>query len=133
MPKVDLYEFESLGVILSHPTGIIYTNQVAGYACLHPEIEGAFVPLVDGVGRPAIHALTQRFRGGWESLTIDDADVIDGVLRSAHLGFITTDRKRLTDSYEAWVYVDVDESAIKPPESLLSGFGAQKGGAHVAK
>jgi len=127
MPKADLYEFDALGLILSRNTGIVYTNQVAGIGCLHPEIEGAFVPLFDGIGRPAIHALTQHFRGNWHPITDSDADSIDGILRRAHLGFIVTDRERLADSYEAWVFVDVHENAQESSIPLLSGFGAQKG------
>ncbi len=43
---INLYQFSGIGLIVSHPTGIVYTNQTGGYACLSPEFEGAFVPLI---------------------------------------------------------------------------------------
>ena len=33
-------------MIIAYPTGVLYTNQVGGYACDHPSMEGAFVPLM---------------------------------------------------------------------------------------
>ena len=117
-PTVDLIEFEGLGLVVRWPSGVRYTNQVAGYGCEHPEIEGVFVPLCDGIGRPALHAIRQRFRGGWQSLTTQDADILDGILRRADLGFITCDRTKLTDSREAWVCVTVSEDS----PARLRGF-----------
>ena len=117
-PTVDLIEFEGLGLVVRWPSGVRYTNQVAGYGCEHPEIEGVFVPLCDGIGRPALYAIRQHFRGGWHALTTQDADILDGILRRAALGFITCDRTNLTDSREAWVCVAVSEDS----SARLQGF-----------
>ena len=42
---IDLSEYNNIGIILKLGSGVFYTNQVAGYAWEHPEIEGAFYPL----------------------------------------------------------------------------------------
>jgi hypothetical protein len=42
--KLSLYD-AGLGLIIEHPTGVIYSNQTGGNFCLQPELEGAFVPL----------------------------------------------------------------------------------------
>ena len=127
MPKVDLHELDALGLILFWNTGITYTNQVAGLECLHPELEGAYVPLFEGVGRPVRHAFTQHFCGDWHPINDSDADIIDGILRRSQLGFIVTDRHRLADSYEAWVFVEVREHIQDSRIPLLTGFGVQRG------
>lgn len=118
IPTVDLSEFEGLGLVVRWPSGVRYTHQVAGYGCAHPEIEGVFVPLFDGVGRPALHAIRQHFRGGWHPLTTQDADILDGILRCADLGFIHCDRTNLNNSREAWVWVAVSDDSAAP----LQGF-----------
>jgi hypothetical protein len=42
---IDLSEYGNVGIILKLGSGVFCTNQVAGYACQHPEVEGAFYPL----------------------------------------------------------------------------------------
>jgi hypothetical protein len=45
--KVELWAVDDLfGVIIPALTGIIWSNQVGGTACDHPEVEGIFVPLL---------------------------------------------------------------------------------------
>ena len=50
-PIVNLYEFDGLELILEFPSGVLYSNQVAGYGCYQPEIEGIMVPLPVKPGR----------------------------------------------------------------------------------
>jgi len=121
-PVIDLFEFEGLGLIVRWPSGVHYTNQVSGYACEHPSVEGVFVPLFDDTGRPALHALHQHFRGGWHALAECDGDVLDGILRRAGLGFITTDRAKLAESFEAWVCVTVHEDSQSRFVPRVRGF-----------
>ena len=113
MSLVHLDEFNGLALIVSAPTGVEYTNQAGGMACLHPTLEGAFVPLPVKLGRPEIYAITQHFRGGWQPLVDRDADILDGILRRHDLGFISVDRAHLNESYEAWVHVIIDPSRAK--------------------
>lgn len=42
---VDFSYQDKCGVVVEHPTGIIWTSQVGGIACAHPEVEGFFIPL----------------------------------------------------------------------------------------
>jgi hypothetical protein len=43
-PTIDL-DLNSPGLIVRHPSGVFYCNQVAGYACRQEAMEGVFVPL----------------------------------------------------------------------------------------
>lgn len=123
-PFVELYDFDGLGLIVLFPSGVIYTNQVGGYACLHPEAEGIFVPL--SVRHKKISfALQQHFKGDWSHLKESDADVVDKLLRSDNFDFIGVDRTKLEESFEAWVYVDIAETSEMLP--ILNGFGRTKG------
>jgi hypothetical protein len=38
---VDLCQYECWAIIVSRPTGVFYTSQVGGHACLHPSYEGS--------------------------------------------------------------------------------------------
>lgn len=123
-PLVDLLDFDGLGLIISFPSGVIYTNQVGGYACLHPEVEGVFVPLPVG-HKKILFALQTHFSGNWHHLEEKDADVIDKLLRSDDFGYIKVDRNRLSDSFESWIYVEIDE--IKETFPLIGGFEKPSG------
>ena len=58
--KVGLHFFSDLGLIVKARTGVLYTNQCAGFMCVHAEAEGFFVP---------VHA-----RGGWRGLVWPNSD-----------------------------------------------------------
>lgn len=47
LPLVELWPFEDLSpmLIVELPSGVTFTNQVAGVACLHPIVEGILLPL----------------------------------------------------------------------------------------
>ena len=61
---VDLGHYEGWALIVSRPTGVFYTSQVGGYACLHPSYEGFFVPLVpDDESIPHARAIDSHFAG----------------------------------------------------------------------
>jgi hypothetical protein len=107
-PKIDLSCGDYFGIILPYATGFVFTNQVGGHACNHPELEGLFIPLDDGEERPTREAFQQHFHGSWATLTNEEATMIDGALLKGNLGFITVDRTRLPDSVEAWVHVLLD-------------------------
>lgn len=101
--KTISLDYVGAGVILSAPSGVRYSNQVGGMACLHPTYEGVFVPLphvelphdcVDG-------------HGCWGmSVSEEFADKCDTVFRRHKLP-LTVDRKRLSESTECWIPVVV--------------------------
>ena len=115
---VDLSCGDYFGIIIPRSTGVIFTNQVGGHSCKHPECEGIFIPLDDGIGRPTRYVLQQHFVGSWATLTEGDAKVVDGALQKGNLGFICVDRTKLAFSVEAWVHIVLDLKAA----SILSNF-----------
>jgi hypothetical protein len=101
----------------------LYTNQVGGHGCFHPEIEGVFFPLQTDVNRYELNTLEQHFRGSWDALNEFEANLVDTVLHrsSRDLSWISVDRSRLKDSFEAWVYVKLNPKKTHMHESLI-GF-----------
>ena len=139
-PVIRLYGHAGTGVIIEHPTGVIYSNQSGGTACLQPEIEGAFVPfgndvLLDGHRFISpeddldVHFVGPKHEGTGATLVMDeeDADVIDSILAKARVDqWIKVDRSRLQDSCEAWVFVTVmqdEQDKESVVSSICSGFG----------
>jgi hypothetical protein len=126
-PRILLYE-AGVGLIIPHPTGVIYQTQAGGTCCLQPELEGASVPFDGEQVNEALYAWFTRptygDSGPTRGIYAEDADRIDEVLRAWRpTGLpVTVDRARLDESVEAWVHVVIhgDES---PPPSLFSGFG----------
>lgn len=48
--KIDIEDFigeNSVGLIISYPTGVFYTGQTGGLACNHPEFEGILLSISD--------------------------------------------------------------------------------------
>lgn len=123
-PTVELSQFDGLGLIVLFPSGVIYTNQVGGFACFHPEVKGIFAPLSIG-HKKILFALQQHFNGNWHHIKEKDAEVVDKLLRSDGFGFLKVDRTNLENSFEAWIYVEIDESSEQFP--LLNGFGKTRG------
>jgi len=100
------------------------------YGCLHPEVEGAYVPVVNGLIDQEAE-LTAYFTGpkwgGWCTDGIDEetAEFIDLVLqKSPYTKRIKVDRARLADSHEAWVYVSLsatgDDAALEEADGFPS-------------
>ena len=135
-PKVLLYEYLGLGLIIPFPSGVIYSNQAGGSTCLQPEMEGIFVPLRNDhffegqLMVSPVEALMAYFDGeAWQGtgatggLTEHDADMLDQFLRSYSLSdVLRIDRSRLRESCEAWIHVEVTAEERKIP--TFSGFGA---------
>jgi hypothetical protein len=120
---IEIGYFDGLGLIMLDPSGVYYTSQVGGYACLHPEAEGVFFPLPTDLNRYELNTLRQHFNGSWEALNDYEADLVDTVLRrsSRNLNWISVDRSRLKDSFEAWVYVKLNPKKTKM-DDLVKGF-----------
>jgi len=128
-PLVQLWCGQRLGLIVLHPSGVYYSNQTGGHACLHPLAEGIFVPIRDDT-LDLEKELKDYFVGpkwkGWCSEGIDEetATFVDDVLAKSHLTRdVTVNRNRIIDSHEAWVYVDYRNPKTADWNSEITGFG----------
>ena len=80
--EIDLYNTEHLGLIIMIKSGVIYTNQTGGYACLHPETEGVYVPLSNEKSE-LLNKLMEYFTGSkwkgccWNGIDEETAAFID--------------------------------------------------------
>lgn len=132
-PRIHLWDAVGLGLILDYPSGIHYSNQAGGHACLQPTLEGIYVPLRNDILEhstlmsPATD-LWQYFTGppllgmGALGLNQRDADHIDAIFTRYRLEtLLTVDRLRLSESYEAWVWVTVQDN--EGPIGLIHGGG----------
>ena len=130
-PTVYLWHSKGLGVILLYESGVYYSNQTGGYACLHPAAEGVYVPL----NNAAVDQETQLFAyftgskwAGWcnEGIDQETADYIDSVLaKSPYTRMLKVNRDRLEDSHEAWIYVKVVRNA--DDAEIICELGARAG------
>jgi len=138
--RIILYDLEGVMLIVEHPSGVTYQNQVGGNLCAHPELEGVLAPLSlqpDDVTR--IESLP--YPNGRQGITIEIADTIDAVL-AANWGtsFLKVDRARLDECWEAWVHVRFEspparehEGFLRPVDALdtdprkMHGFGPARG------
>ena len=98
------------GLIILEKTGVYYTNQAGGVACLHPVREGYFVPFDLGYEnwrelRWDLERLGDSI-GTWIGLSSEDADKLDSLFE-VHKVPLKVERALLGSSYEAWVYVRV--------------------------
>lgn len=132
-PLIHLGYSWGIGLILLWPSGVFYSNQTGGYACLQPRIEGIFVPLHDELVDQE-QMLYDYFTGPkWRGACINGIDEetashIDHVLNlSFHTSFLRMDRERLNESHEAWVYVDVLNVAEHVDSRPVVGFSTRKG------
>ena len=121
-PIISLGNLGVSGLIIEHPTGAIYTNQAGGHACLHPEMEGAFVPfeIPDEI---QCYFFGEKWNCWcYECIDAETADFMDGILASSDfIGKIRVDRDRLEDSCEAWVFVTFPAD-LHPDDLPYSGF-----------
>lgn len=112
---IDLWDNESPGLIIACKSGVTYTNQVGGYACRHPEIEGVFVPLPAGISEKLEAYFTGPKWNGrcYDEIDEETASFIDSVLNAVDLaGSLCVDRERLTESCEAWIWVKLSMNSL---------------------
>ena len=128
-----LYDIEQIMLIVEHPSGVKYQNQVGGNVCCQEELEGVLSPL-DVSPEVTDRIENCPYPGGIQGITAEIADTIDALLASAsRTSFLKVDRARLDDSWEAWVYVLIDspESTVPdlfgPYAGSIYGFGAARG------
>ena len=116
-PIIELYSASGIGLIILCPSGVLYTNQTGGHACLHPVAEGVYVPLINS--DPQVHQETELFEyftgskyQGWchDGIDEDDLAVIDHILQKGwYTKYLLVDRDRLRASHEAWIYVTIQK------------------------
>lgn len=116
---------DSFGLIIIKPTGVLYTNQVGGTACLHPVVEGVYVPFDNDM----INLQEFDCFNGYGVLQEEQLNHIEKIITSnKQLSFLSVNRK--LKSYEAWVNVIVKEPTWPrnmPELSILAGFGDCQG------
>lgn len=105
---VTLHSFPDLGLIVKAPTGVIYSNQTGGFANLHPQVEGFFVPLRTYFGMRELRALQGVCPSGLDAddgMDEETAARVDWILDHQGLESIRVDRAKLAESWEAWIHV----------------------------
>jgi hypothetical protein len=140
MREVSLHGYVGTGLILVWPSGVHYSNQAGGYSCNQPSIEGVLIPIgndvavggnEDGKLMGPDNVLCQYFvgakhqgTGATSGLDQEDADHLDRLLGCfPDFEGVRSDRARLRDSMEAWVWVTIaprKDAAFLP---LFTGFG----------
>lgn len=139
-PIIKLWEAMGLGLIIEYPSGIIYSNQTGGTACLHPEFEGVYFPIANDLDNnyklisPSID-LYEYFTGSKHNgtgatngLDHEDIIVINKILDKYKLSaFIKVDLNNLAKSHEAWIHVLIEIpkniSEFQLDLFLFEGFG----------
>ena len=133
---IELWNNVGTGVIIQYQSGVVYSNQAGGFCCLHPKLEGVFVPFCndaclddltlispDPELRGYFEGPKHRGTGATSGLDSPDADFIDSVLRKFGANrYFAVDRNRLCDSMEAWVFVTVSPGDPRDPAPLFGGF-----------
>ncbi|ABJ75823.1 DUF6210 family protein [Leptospira borgpetersenii] len=132
-PIVRLWGMEKIGLIIEHKTGVVYSNQTGGYVCSQPKAEGAFVPIEDPENEIQMK-LRKYFTGpkwnDWCSAGIDEetADFIDSLLVSLYfLPNLKVDRNRMSQSHEAWIYVNLLPKNEDSEYQVYYGFSGEFG------
>lgn len=130
-PLVELCEFSGIGLLVEYPSGIRYTNQIGGYACLHPEVEGIFIPLTNSLVSQQ-EKLKRFFTGPkWKGhcdhgIDKETADFVEAVLTESFCtAAIRVNQQRLADSYEAWIHVIVSPDG--QPSEMWRGLNNMNG------
>ncbi len=122
--KVCLYGLEQLALIIKSESGVFYFNQVGGYSCLQPSVEG-ILTILDDDTKQLLKSLS-NYCLNKTKLTIEDANFLDDLLRNNRTGeFLSIDRERLNDSMEAWLNVIIDNETMD--KAFLNGFDEDEG------
>lgn len=138
-PVIDV-ESDAWGLIVLRATGVWYSAQAGGGACLQVCAEGVFQPLSDTF-KQSDSLIQYCAQGGCQSgrLTHEDANFIDALLAKnlfMKKAGLRVDRDSLHISTEAWVHVvlgDLPERYPSPAQrnagaghALAYGFGKSK-------
>lgn len=135
MKRVLLWNIpDEIMLVVEHPSGVVYQNQVGGVVNWQAELEGVLAPL--DVRPDAVRRIQDcPYPSGREGITDEIADAIDALLASEPgARSVRVDRARLGQSWEAWVYVLIDsperstvEAAADDCFGSICGFGRARG------
>ena len=131
-PLIRLWELHALGLIVNCESGVIYTNQVGGYATDHPWMEGAFIPLQDEeIDQQTMlyeYFTGPKWRGHcYGGIDEETADFLDEVFaRSLSTSCLKVNRAKLNRCEEAWIHVLIDQPA-DDQYPLVDGFSSNEG------
>ncbi len=114
---IEIWDSVGLGIIVQYNTGVYFSNQTGGSNCLHPKIEGFYLPLCNDYNKdlkflsPEIELseyFEKKYKGYGAIDGIDDEDInfINNILKNYKLDeFIRLDLNKRINSHEAWIYV----------------------------
>lgn len=132
-PLIEIWDSVGLGIIIELPTGIMISNQTGGTACLHPKIEGIFLPLSNYYSEDNLEFISPEIEltnyfigskyngsGAIKGIDNEDADKIGSILSRYGLNeLIEVDLNRLVESHEAWIRIKINKSQ---KNDLMKGF-----------
>ncbi len=132
-PLIEIWDSVGLGIIIELPTGVMISNQTGGTSCLHPKIEGIFLPLSNDYCKDSLEFLSPEIEltnyfenskhngnGAIKGIDNDDADKINSIISKFGLDeLIEIDLARLTESHEAWIRIKINKSKRT---NLISGI-----------
>lgn len=112
--KIALLSITQTVLVIPRNTGIIYTNQIGGTQCNHPELEGFIVPIeydtpIKEPQESLTNKLCEMFPDGNPGVVeYKEAERIQELLNnSPFTKDVTIDWDKLFMSKEAWVHVIV--------------------------
>ena len=119
MIEVNLSCVDVFGVVVTAPTGVLYSSQTAGMACNHPVQQGFWVPVAIEGCREFEDLIHDRICsiGGFTS---DQMDFLDEALARFGLPLIC-DRKNAPAGEEAWIPVVITRAGRYSPFEKLEG------------
>ena len=132
-PLIELWDSVGLGIIIEFPTAVMISNQTGGIACLHPKIEGIYLPLANDYSEenkeflsPEIELINyfkgSKYKGAGaiKGIDIEDAKKIDSIMTHSRLDkLIEIDLNRLAESHEAWIRIKIHKDTNI---DLIQGF-----------
>lgn len=131
MPLVQVPSDIGLSLIVKVPSGWAYTTQTGGHRCLQAWAEGMLIPLGQrGVALESVRTeddldeilgSSSRYQGHcYDQIDESDAKRIDTVLskhwQDHYPDLVRVDRRRLGDSWEAWVHVVIGPHGGRSPD-----------------
>ncbi|GEM_PF-5216452 len=129
MRTIRLWNISGAAIIVPEPSRVIYQNQVNGTACFQKEIEGILIPINNDYDFGDYESsLEYRLMKFFSDLSGEfgakHTDELNKLLKDfPETSCIEVDMDLISDSYEAWVHVTVNESK----QSYFEGFGTFKG------
>ncbi|WP_378181153.1 DUF6210 family protein [Aquimarina sp. SS2-1] len=134
-PEITIHDSVGLGIIIEFPTGVMISNQTGGTACLHPKIEGVYVPLRNDYAEDTLEFFSpeielskyfkgSKYRGTGAVQGIDMEDVyrINIILsKSKLIECVEIDVNHLQESHEAWIWIKIKQTKKL---DLIKGFEA---------